>query len=323
MIDLHNIHKTYGSTRALVGISFKITEPSPVALLGPNGAGKTTLMRVIAGVAAPDAGKVVISGAASPSVNASMRNGVGFLPENAGIYPEMTPVGYLHYRARLYALPRATRTNRADELMERVGITDARRRRIGVLSKGYRQRVALAATLMHDPRILILDEPTAGLDPRQLRSFRALLTELAQERVVLISTHVLADVEAVADRVLVMSRGRLIHDGPRQSDRGPVESVAIECRALRTEDGTDHARLSGMLLGIPGVTRIEPLPRARATHRLRVIFEPGGADPRPRIARAISESGRELLELTPERATLEQRFHRLMDEPAGARETSA
>ncbi len=212
-LTVESLGKQYpGRGWALRGLSLELT-PGMVGLLGPNGAGKSTLMRILATIAKPSAGRVLWDGvdlARQPDV---LRNVLGYLPQDFGVYPQLSPVEFLDYIAAAKGLePRAAR-RRIDELLELVNLTEARHRALGGFSGGMRQRVGIAQALLNDPQLLIVDEPTAGLDPEERVRFRNLLTELAGERIVLLSTHIVSDVEAVASRIVLLAGGTLQADG--------------------------------------------------------------------------------------------------------------
>ena len=213
MIEAHGLSKYYGPFVAVQGASFSIPKGQVVAFLGPNGAGKTTLMRMLTGFLAPSAGRAVIAGfdVREQRIEASKR--LGYLPESGPLYPDMTPLELLRFFGEARELQQATLTRRIDTVVEICALELALEKPIGKLSRGYKQRVGLAQALLHDPDVLIMDEPTAGLDPNQIKQFRDNIQELGHTKTLLISTHILKEVEAVADRVLLINGGRLVYDG--------------------------------------------------------------------------------------------------------------
>ena len=213
-IQVTGLTKRYGPTVAVDGIGFSIEPGEVVGLLGPNGAGKTTTIRILTCFIPATSGEARVAGHDVFRESAAVRRKVGYLPENVPLYREMRVREYLDYRAALKGVPRAIRSERVDRALELVRIEDHASRIIGQLSKGYRQRVGLADTLVHDPEVLILDEPTVGLDPNQVREVRELVRHLASERTVLFSTHVIPWVEAVCERVIIIARGRIVADAP-------------------------------------------------------------------------------------------------------------
>lgn len=213
-IEVVDLAKRFGPTLAVDGISFSVEPGEIVGFLGPNGAGKTTTMRILTGFIPATSGRARVAGFDVFRQSAAARRRIGYLPENVPLYREMRVWEYLEYRAALKQVPRAVREGRIETVLERIRITDHADRIIGQLSKGYRQRVGLADTLLHEPEVLILDEPTVGLDPNQVREVRDLVRELAEERTVLFSTHVTPWVESVCQRVLIICEGRIVADGP-------------------------------------------------------------------------------------------------------------
>ncbi len=213
MIRVEGLAKRFGPTIALRDVSFRVARGEVVGFVGPNGAGKTTTLRIVTGFMDPDAGRVMVDGIDVAGEGALARQRIGYLPESVPLYEDMRVAEYLLFRARLKGASRREAGARVDAAVEQVGIADQRRRLIGRLSKGYRQRVGLADALVGRPPILILDEPTAGLDPMQVREFRRLLGQLAEQLTVLLSSHVLTEIEAVASRVVVLSRGTIVGVG--------------------------------------------------------------------------------------------------------------
>ena len=215
MIEARGLSKYYGPYVAVQDASFTIPQGQVVAFLGPNGAGKTTLMRMLTGFLAPSAGRAAIAGfdVREQRIEASKR--LGYLPESGPLYPDMTPHELLEFFGEARELPAGTLKQRIDAVVEICALALVFEKPIGKLSRGYKQRVGLAQALLHDPDVLIMDEPTAGLDPNQIKQFRDNIQRLGRTKTLLISTHILQEVEAVADRVLLISGGRLLYDGPR------------------------------------------------------------------------------------------------------------
>lgn len=211
-LEIRGVQKLFGSKTAVDRISFQINEPSVVGFLGPNGAGKTTTMRVITGYLAPTEGDVVIDGETVGPDNVSMRSKIGYLPESNPLYTELEVHEYLKFAAQLSGLDPGKTDERLGFVVERCGLREVLYDPIYRLSKGYKQRVGLAQAIIHDPEILILDEPTSGLDPNQVIGIRNLISELAKEKYVVLSTHILSEVQALCDRVLIINRGKLVLD---------------------------------------------------------------------------------------------------------------
>jgi ABC-2 type transport system ATP-binding protein len=302
MIEAHSLTRRYGDFTAVDGISLSVREGEILGMLGPNGAGKTTTIRMITGFLPPTSGRVTVDGKDLFEAPREARRQVGYLPENVALYTEMRVREYLDYRARLEGLSRAEARQAIPVALERCLLTDVRDQIIGTLSKGYRQRVGLATAILHNPRVLVLDEPTVGLDPRQIISIRELIRELGRQHTLLLSTHILPEVELLCDRVVIIDRGRIVAEGTPESLReswmgNPSVRVAFK----------DAPEGAGDALGqLPGVVGVTPLDAG-----WRLECEPG-ADPREEVFRAAVEHGWVLIELARERgATLEDIFVRL------------
>lgn len=253
MISVSNLTKEYAGRVAVDGISFEVNPGEIVGFLGPNGAGKSTTMRVLSGYLPPTAGTATVGGKDVFHDSLEVRKQVGYMPENAPLYLDMSVKEYLHYRAALKGLRGKDLRIRTGEVMDLCGITEVRRRVIGNLSKGFRQRVALADALIHRPPLLILDEPTNGLDPTQIRQVRELLRSLRPQHTILLSTHILSEVEQTCDRVIMIHHGRIAaNDTPRNLTRGlrAAGTVYVE---LQGSDDADEK-----LDAIPGVRKVIP-----------------------------------------------------------------
>jgi ABC-2 type transport system ATP-binding protein len=240
-IDVEGLHKRYGDHEAVCGLSFGVRAGEVVGFLGPNGAGKTTVMRILPGFLPATDGTVRIAGHDVFSDATAARRAIGYLPETPPLYPEMTPASYVDFVARLKDVPRAKRREAVDRALERCGLTGVRRREIRQLSKGYRQRVGLAQAIVHEPQVLVLDEPTVGLDPIQIREIRALIRDLAASgnQTVILSTHILPEVEAICQRVILIGRGRKILDQPlAELTAGGVSLEEVFTRVM-TRDASD------------------------------------------------------------------------------------
>ena len=222
MIEVKGISRRYGDFVAVDDVSFEVAKGEVVGFLGPNGAGKTTTMRMITGFLPPSAGEITVAGHDLGAAPLALRRAIGYLPETPPLYPEMRVCDYVRYVAALKDVPRADRGARVEHALAACALGDVAMSVIGTLSRGYRQRVGLAQAIVHEPEVLILDEPTAGLDPVQIAEIRALIRDLAQEegRTVLISTHILPEVEAICGRVLLISYGKIRVDGTLDEVRG-------------------------------------------------------------------------------------------------------
>jgi ABC-2 type transport system ATP-binding protein len=229
MIAVENLTKYYGEYPAVRGISFEVPRGRVVGFLGPNGAGKSTTMRILAGYLTPTSGRATIAGHDVFSSPIAARRNIGYMPESCPLYPELRVEEYLKFRAGLKGLGWGTRRKRMEYVLERCWLKDVRRQLIGTLSKGYRQRVGLADALLADPPVLILDEPTAGLDPTQIRETRKLIRELGTQHTMLLSTHILSEVEMTCDTVIVIYQGQV-------AEQGSLADVRIKYKNRNLED---------------------------------------------------------------------------------------
>ena len=220
-ITVTNITKTFGAQKALNQISFSVNKGEVVGFLGPNGAGKSTMMRILTTYYKADEGKAVVNGHNVLTDSSEVQKSVGYLPEHNPLYLEMYVKEYLAYNASVFKVPKT----RIGEVIEQTGLTPEANKKIGQLSKGYRQRVGLAAALLHDPEVLILDEPTTGLDPNQLIEIRKLIRRIGKEKTILLSTHIMKEVEAVCDRVIIINKGELVADKPLEELREAEEQI--------------------------------------------------------------------------------------------------
>lgn len=302
MITVNNLSKAYGAVQALHDVGFHIGAGEIVGLLGPNGAGKTTLIKILTGYLQPDSGQATIDGLDVLTHPLEVQARIGYLPENAPLYPELSVQAYLKMMADLRQVPPEQLQARISEAVFATGLSEHLTRPIGQLSKGYRQRVGLAQAILHQPRLLILDEPTVGLDPTQIVEIRHLIRRLAQHSTVLFSTHILPEVEALCDRVLILMRGEVKVDAR-------LAELASANRVLLTLEGKT-ADPTPTLAALPGVTQVEKLPKAngRVTYR---IHGANGADLPPAIYQAAASHGWPLRELRQETQTLESIFSQL------------
>ena len=236
MIEAHNLSKQFGSFLAVRDISFTIPRGEVVAFLGPNGAGKSTTMRLLTGFIAPTKGTARVAGIDVQTDRIAVAERLGYLPENGPLYPDMTPVGLLKFFGAARGLNRTTLTNRLDAVVAQCSLGAVAHKPIGKLSKGYRQRVSMAQALLHDPEVLILDEPTSGLDPNQIRGVRTLIRELGKSKTVLVSTHILQEVEPIASRVLFIHDGRIVFDGkPKDMLKGGKTTLEDQFHLLTAQ----------------------------------------------------------------------------------------
>ena len=260
MIEVRSLTRRFGSLVAVDDVTFSVRKGEVLGFLGPNGAGKTTTMRILTGSLGATEGEIQVAGQDMRTRSRAARAQIGYLPEVPPLYPSMRVRSYLDFAARIRGVPGAQRRAKVDRALERAGLTDVAGRLIDHLSKGYRQRVGLAQALVHEPGLLILDEPTAGLDPAQVAEIRSLIRELSGDHTIVLSTHILGEVQAVCDRVLIISKGRCIAgpatQGELRRQLGAGRQIQLE---LARPDETTCAALSG----VDGVTRVEELGEGR------------------------------------------------------------
>ena len=303
MIEAQQLTRRYGDFTAVDDVSFAVDEGEIVGILGPNGAGKTTTIRMITGFLPPTSGRVTVGGRDLFHDGETVRRQIGYLPENVALYPEMRVAEYLAYRAQLMGMARGEAAGAISSTVERCLLREVAGQVIGTLSRGYRQRVALAAAILHEPGMLVLDEPTVGLDPKQIVAIRELIRELGRRRTLLLSTHILPEVELLCDRVMIIDRGRIVASGTPDSLRESWVGTTTLRVALK-EDGGGAA---DGLARIDGVTAVRPGGEAGSY----LLDCASGADPREDVFRAAVDGGWVLLELARERASLEDIFVRL------------
>ncbi len=296
MIEVGHLTKQYGRFTAVDDISFAAERGEIVGFLGPNGAGKTTTMRILTGFMPPTSGWASVAGYDVLDESMQVRSVVGYMPETVPLYPDMSVRGYLQFIAELRRVE--DRRTRVPEVLARVDMLDRSESLIRNLSKGLRQRVGLAQALIHDPPVLILDEPTIGLDPRQVLEVRQLVRELREEHTVLFSTHILSEAEQVCDRVLIIDRGKIIAEGPPETLRDRLQKGGRVYVRLGSVDGDPAA----LLAGLDGVNSAEAMGDGF------VVTAIDAADVRPAIAQAVVNAGWALLELRPQAMTLEDIF---------------
>ena len=306
MIEVRDLTKTFGAVEAVRGISFRVEAGEIVGFLGPNGAGKTTTMRILAGIFPPTSGEVRIAGRDPARDPLACRRAVGYFPEYAPFYPDLRVAGYLRFVARMKRLPRAERAGAVAQVLAWCGLEGVAGRRVGTLSKGYRQRVGLAQALCGNPPILILDEPTIGLDPEQVVEIRDLVRALGGSRTVFFSSHILSEVEALCERVIVVARGRLVGEG---TARELSERVGRRQRVVLRVDGPAEA-VAAALAALPGVERV-----AREAAAF-VLEGAASADVARAAGEAMAARGWTIRELREEMPDLEQIFLRLVRDGA-------
>jgi ABC-2 type transport system ATP-binding protein len=296
LIEVEHLSRYYGDTCAVRDVSFRLERGEVLGFLGPNGAGKSSTMQIISGTLAPSAGRVLIDGIDILDEPKRAKAQIGYLPEQPPLYRELTVDEYLRYCARLHGMRRGALRAAVEAAKERCGLAAAGQRLIGNLSKGYQQRVGIAQAVVHLPAVIILDEPTVGLDPIQIREIRGLIRELGREHGVILSTHILPEVQATCSRVQIIHRGRLVfHDS--------TEHLGQRLRATSLLAALRSPPPLGELAALPGVAHAEPAPNGR----VRLHYDPAQDPAEALVERAVSEAWG-LYELIPEHKSLEQIF---------------
>ena len=314
MIEVQHLTKRYGRFTAVDDVSFRVERGEILGFLGPNGAGKSTTMRILTGYMPASAGKATVAGYDVFDAPVEAKRRTGYLPETPPLYPDMTVADYLAFVARIKGVPAATRAQRIREVMARTHIDDMAQRLCGRLSKGYKQRVGLAQAIIHNPDVLILDEPTAGLDPKQINETRLLIKELAGDHTIILSTHILPEVSQTCQRVVIINRGKVVAvDTPENLQTRLHGSQAIYVQV----DAASASTAPDLLGSVPGVLRVSESDRTPTAVGFEVDSEQGH-DVRRALANAIVTRGGGLLELRPMRASLEEIFLSLTTEDASA-----
>jgi ABC-2 type transport system ATP-binding protein len=304
-----HLRKHFGATVAVDDVSFEVARGEVVGFLGPNGAGKSTTLRMLTGVFPPSSGRVTIAGFDVVREPLEARQRLGYLPERTALYGDMAVAGYLAFVAELKRVPQREVVRAVAAAMDAVAIDHVAHRLVGNLSKGYRQRVGIAQAILGDPPVLVLDEPTSGLDPEQVSDIRTLIRGLGAERTVILSTHILPEVESVCSRVMVMNRGRILAvDEPGRLEQRLRPHAEILVRV----QGSDEAVVAA-IRAVPGV--VEVLPRGRSADGLELaVRSPHGADVRREVAAAVVGCGFGLVEMRPVSMTLEEIFLALVSD---------
>ena len=313
MIEVQHLTKRYGRVTAVQDVSFRVERGEILGFLGPNGAGKTTTMRILTGYMPATEGKAMVAGFDIFDQPIEAKRRTGYLPETPPLYPDMTVAEYLDFVAKVKGVPSGERRQRIQQIMERTRIADVATRLTGRLSKGYRQRVGLAQALIHNPDVLILDEPTAGLDPKQIIETRELIKALAGDHTIILSTHILPEVSQTCQRVVIINKGQVVAvDTP--------DNLTARLRGSATmylQVDTSGADAGVSLARLPGVTRVVESDRRDGVIGYEVDSEQG-RDVRREIARIVVSSGWGLLELRPMRISLEDVFLSLITEDEAA-----
>jgi len=303
VIEVQHLTKSYGRITAVNDVSFRVERGQILGFLGPNGAGKTTTMRILTGYIPATEGKAVVAGFDVFDQPIEAKRRTGYLPETPPLYPDMTVAEYLDFVAKIKGVPAAGRRDRIRQVMVRTRIADMGDRLCSRLSKGYRQRVGLAQAIIHNPDVLILDEPTAGLDPKQIIETRELIKELAGDHTIILSTHILPEVSQTCERVVIINKGRVVAEDTPQNLTARLRGS----ETLYLQVDANGADASSALKRIPGVTQVAEADRVDRAVGYEVMSE-RGRDVRRELARAVVMGGWGLLEMRPMRMSLEEIF---------------
>ncbi|MBP1666359.1 MAG: transporter, ATPase component [Bacteroidetes bacterium] len=303
-IVIENLTKRYGAQKAVDNISLKVATGEILGFLGPNGAGKTTTMKIITSFIAADEGEVYIGGKSLKSDTRDIKRHIGYLPENNPLYQEMPVIDYLEFSARINDIEKSKVGARVAEMVRITGLNSEKHKKISELSKGFRQRVGLAQAMIHDPEILILDEPTSGLDPNQIAEIRKLIRELGREKTVILSTHILPEVEATCDRIFIINKGKLVADGTAESLRKKARGSDI--LRVRIEDG-DINQIFKSLQSLRAVSMVDFADRQLNRFDVHCRSE----ESKREIFKMCVEKNWVLTEMTPFETSLEDIFREL------------
>ena len=304
-IKVENITKSYGPQKAVDRISFHVKTGEILGFLGPNGAGKTTTMKMLTNYLLPEEGNIYIGGRSLLEEADELKKHIGYLPENNPLYQDMPVIDYLQFCAEIQEIPREKIEDRIREMVRVCGLNQEKHKKIGELSKGYRQRVGLAQAMIHEPEILILDEPTTGLDPNQIIEIRKLIRELGREKTVILSTHIMQEVEATCDRILIINKGQIVADGTAESLSKQVQGQ--ELLHVKIEDG-DPNEIYKALQQLPAVALVDFMDRKQ--NRFEIQSKPEMSS-RREIFRLCMEKGWVMTEMIPVETKLEDIFREL------------
>lgn len=304
-VVIKNLTKRYRGFKAIDGINFRINQGEVLGFLGPNGAGKSTTMKIITTYIAPSEGDVEVGGYSILTHPQEVKKLIGYLPENNPLYLDMPIMDYLAFSARLQGVTQAKVQQRVHEMIKVCGLGGEKHKLIGELSKGYRQRVGLAQAMIHDPQVLILDEPTTGLDPNQIIEIRKLIKEIGKQKTVILSTHILPEVEATCDRILIINKGQIVADGTPETLR--KQAKGREVIRIKIEDGKEEEVMAA-LQSLPSVMAVETLSGRENTYEIQADKF---ATPKRDIFKLCVDKGWVLTEMVPFETSLEDVFHDL------------
>ncbi|MCB0218233.1 MAG: ATP-binding cassette domain-containing protein [Chrysiogenetes bacterium] len=307
MIEVENLSKSYGPTLAVDSVSFKVEPREVLGFLGPNGAGKTTTMKILTGYLTPDSGRAMVGGIDVMENSLEVRRKIGYLPENAPLYSEMNVLEYLNFVCEVRRIPKNERRLRQEEMIASCGLEPVLKKDIGALSKGYRQRVGLAQAMIHGPEVLILDEPTTGLDPNQIIEIRNLIRAIGKEKTVILSTHILPEVTATCSRVVIISGGKIAGEGTTEDlskQASAEEQIVVAIKGPAAEVADKLRAASGMLNVQRGDDAVD------GAHRFTLAMKRDAANGE-RLFKVVVDNNWVLTEMSRSQASLEDIFKRL------------
>jgi ABC-2 type transport system ATP-binding protein len=318
VIEIKQLVKKFGSFTAVDHVSFSVQRGEVVGFLGPNGAGKSTTMKMVTGFLTPTSGTASVAGHDVVKEPLAVKEAVGYLPEGAPAYPDMTPESFLHFIAEVRGLRGAERKRRVSEVVSRVHLEGVMRQSIETLSKGYKRRVGLAQAILHDPDVLIMDEPTDGLDPNQKHEVRTLIKEMAPRKAIILSTHILEEVEAVCTRAVIISRGKLIFDGTPGQFQQKSRYYNAVMLTVKAAPGVGHDALVREVSGIPAVAGIENMTSDNG--RIRCVVVPKNrASIAAEVGRVVRGKGWEVEGLATDPGHMDDVFREMTGAAGGAR----
>ena len=307
MIELHDLTKSYGGVKAVDAVSLSVPKGQILGFLGPNGAGKTTTMRMITGYMPPTSGTITVDGLTMEKDSLAIREKIGYLPELAPVYQDMNVLDYLHYVCALRKIPKEQIHTRIKEVVDRCGLGAVLGKDVGQLSKGYKQRVGLAQAIIHNPEYLILDEPTAGLDPNQIVEIRALIKELGREKTVILSTHILSEVQATCSRVIIISGGKLVAYNTPEGLQAGLQGRTVLMLTLK---GNGDGAIS-KLKSLPSVEEARNVQTGKSGESKFRVESAANSDVREDVFKLAVSENWIVLEMIPETQSLEEVFHKL------------
>ena len=314
MIEVNGLTKHYGDVAAIEGVTFNAPEGQILGFLGPNGAGKTTTMRILTCFLPPTGGSASVGGCDVVEQSMEVRKKIGYLPEHPPVYNDMTVKSYLRFVGKIKGVPSAQLAGRVDQTMEMTGTAHVHNTVVGHLSKGYKQRVGLAQALVHDPPVLILDEPTVGLDPKQIIEVREVIKSLSGDHTVILSTHILPEVNLTCERVVIINNGRIAGEGTPESLTAQLKDGEV----LRAQVSGPEEQVNTTITGVPGVLEVSIEPAREAGEAVYLITTMPGEDVRDELSRQLVNGGFGLRELRSLEMTLEDLFLRLVAEEVDA-----